>query len=95
MVKNKRIKKNWTNEDLSILIWVVAKYCQSNLIKDVYYGIVSITLMLERIRLVAHFRNDPIIHWRKLHVQMAEFEKDQKGGPSVEKKVRGNLDGVG
>ena len=42
MIKNKRIKKNWTTEDLSILIWITAKYCQFNSIKDVYYSIVSI-----------------------------------------------------
>lgn len=27
MIKNKRIKKNWSEEDVKILIWVVSKYC--------------------------------------------------------------------
>ena len=26
MIKNKRIKKNWSEEDVKILIWVVSKY---------------------------------------------------------------------
>lgn len=55
MIKNKRIKKNWTNEDLSILIWVTAKFCQINGIKDVYYGIVSIFLILRASRIGIQF----------------------------------------
>jgi hypothetical protein len=26
MIKNKRIKKNWSEEDIKILTWVVSKY---------------------------------------------------------------------
>lgn len=26
MIKNKRIKKNWSEEDVTIFIWVVSKY---------------------------------------------------------------------
>ena len=26
MIKNKRIKKNWSGEDLKILAWIVSKY---------------------------------------------------------------------
>lgn len=26
MIKNKRIKKNWSEEDVFIFIWVVSKY---------------------------------------------------------------------
>ena len=26
MIKNKRIKKNWSQEDVLILIWIVSKY---------------------------------------------------------------------
>ena len=26
MVKNKRIKKNWSEEDVKILTWIVSKY---------------------------------------------------------------------
>ena len=37
MIKNKRIKKNWTMEDLLILIWVVGKYVHVRNISDVYY----------------------------------------------------------
>ena len=35
MIKNKRIKKNWSEEDLKILIWVISKYCH-------YYGISNV-----------------------------------------------------
>lgn len=28
MIKNKRIKKNWSEEDIKILIWVISKYSQ-------------------------------------------------------------------
>ena len=34
MIKNKRIKKNWSEEDVKILIWVVSKYCDS---RDIDY----------------------------------------------------------
>ena len=40
MVKNRKIKKNWSNQDLKILVWIVAKYCEKKKIKDVYIGIV-------------------------------------------------------
>lgn len=35
MIKNKRVKKNWSEEDLKILVWVVSKYCQ-------YHGISAV-----------------------------------------------------
>jgi len=28
MFKTKKIKKNWGEEDLKILIWVISKYCE-------------------------------------------------------------------
>jgi hypothetical protein len=30
MIKNKRIKKNWSEEDVLILIWVISKYADSH-----------------------------------------------------------------
>ncbi len=41
MVKNRKVKKNWSDQDLKILIWIVAKYCEKKRIKDVYTGIVN------------------------------------------------------
>lgn len=35
MVKNKRIKKNWSDEDVQILIWVISKYSDMQGIKDI------------------------------------------------------------
>ena len=32
MIKNKRIKKNWSEEDVLILIWIVSKYADSKFI---------------------------------------------------------------
>jgi hypothetical protein len=26
MLKNKRVKKNWSEEDVKILVWIVSKY---------------------------------------------------------------------
>lgn len=26
MIKNKRLKKNWSEEDVKILIWIISKY---------------------------------------------------------------------
>lgn len=38
MLKNKRVKKNWSEEDIKILVWVVSKYADfhsyTNLEKD-------------------------------------------------------------
>ena len=34
MVKNKKIKKNWSEEDLKILTWVVSKYSDLHCIID-------------------------------------------------------------
>ena len=41
MIKNKRIKKNWSEEDLKILVWVISKYCQFHGISHVRDGMVS------------------------------------------------------
>lgn len=35
MIKNKRIKKNWSEEDVQILIWVVSKYADKKHFQDV------------------------------------------------------------
>ena len=40
MLKNKKIKKNWSNEDLKVLVWIVGKYCEKRRIKDLNNGIV-------------------------------------------------------
>ena len=47
MVKNKRVKKNWSDEDVQIIIWVISKYSDFQGIKDiendlVYYCLFSI-----------------------------------------------------
>ena len=41
MAKNKRIKKNWSDEDVQILIWIVSKYADSRGLKDVEKDLVS------------------------------------------------------
>ena len=41
MIKNKRIKKNWSEEDVLIFIWVVSKYSDykgaDNVERDLVY----------------------------------------------------------
>ena len=41
MVKNKKIKKNWSEDDVKVLVWVISKYCDkhyiSNIEKDLLY----------------------------------------------------------
>lgn len=34
MLKNKRIKKNWSEEDIKILVWVLSKYADLHSIAD-------------------------------------------------------------
>jgi hypothetical protein len=34
MVKNKKIKKNWSEEDVKILAWIVSKYSDLHCIID-------------------------------------------------------------
>jgi len=35
MLKNKRIKKNWSEEDIKILVWVLSKYADLHAIVDI------------------------------------------------------------
>jgi hypothetical protein len=35
MIKNKRIKKNWSEEDVQILLWVISKYADKKKLEDV------------------------------------------------------------
>ena len=48
MAKNKRIKKNWSDEDVQILIWVISKYCDSRRYADVEKDMVN--QVISRIR---------------------------------------------
>jgi hypothetical protein len=41
MIKNKRIKKNWSEEDVKILIWLISKYADTNNYHDVERDIVK------------------------------------------------------
>jgi hypothetical protein len=34
MVKNKKLKKNWSEEDVKILVWVISKYCDKQGIQN-------------------------------------------------------------
>ena len=51
MIKNRKVKKNWSGEDLKILVWIVAKYCEKKRIKDVYIGIVKFMLFFRKSRI--------------------------------------------
>ena len=42
MIKNKRIKKNWSEEDVQILIWVISKYADQKGFRDVEKDIVPL-----------------------------------------------------
>lgn len=35
MMKNKRLKKNWSEEDVKILVWVISKYCDKHSIENI------------------------------------------------------------
>lgn len=41
MIKNKRIKKNWSEEDVQILIWVISKYADQKRYADIEKDIVK------------------------------------------------------
>ncbi len=41
MIKNKRIKKNWSEEDVQILVWVISKYADKNNLFDIEKEIVN------------------------------------------------------
>lgn len=51
MIKNKRIKKNWSEEDIKILVWVISKYCQYHGIVNIKDGMVYIKLYIDLSRL--------------------------------------------
>jgi hypothetical protein len=34
MRKTRKIKKNWGEDDLKILVWTVSKYCEQRVIMD-------------------------------------------------------------
>jgi hypothetical protein len=44
MIKNKRIKKNWSEEDVQILIWVISKYADKNNFEDIEKELVNTTI---------------------------------------------------
>lgn len=46
MIKNRRLKKNWSSEDIMILAWIVGKYAQYHSIKKMDQ-FVNLTLLRE------------------------------------------------
>ena len=44
MIKNKRIKKNWSEEDVQILIWVISKYADKKGFEDIEKDMVFLLL---------------------------------------------------
>ena len=44
MIKNKRIKKNWSEEDVQILIWVISKYADKKGFEDIEKDLVFLFL---------------------------------------------------
>jgi hypothetical protein len=44
MLKNKRIKKNWSDEDVKILIWIISKYSDLHGLRDAGKDLVNIYL---------------------------------------------------
>jgi uncharacterized membrane protein len=45
MIKNKRIKKNWSEEDVQILIWVISKYADKKGFEDIEKDLVRLSLI--------------------------------------------------
>lgn len=43
MIKNNRLKKNWSEEDLQILVWLLSKYMEKNAINS-HEMMVTLTL---------------------------------------------------
>ncbi len=41
MLKTKKLKRNWGEEDLKILIWIVSKYCEYKSIQDIDKDLVN------------------------------------------------------
>lgn len=58
MIKNKRIKQNWSEEDVIILMWVVSKYADWKNMGDVEKDLVKIWLILEYLMLGGYCRID-------------------------------------
>lgn len=44
MLKTKKLKRNWGEEDLNILIWIASKYCDFKHIQDLEKDIVKVYL---------------------------------------------------
>ena len=45
MVKNKKFKKNWSEEDVTILIWTVSKYSDFKGVRSIDKDLVTSLLM--------------------------------------------------
>ena len=42
MIKTRRIKRNWGQEDLKILVWIISKYCDQHNYTDLEKDIVHL-----------------------------------------------------
>ena len=88
MIKNKRIKKNWSEEDVKILIWLISKYADINHYQDVERDFVTyFFIFLDQRGLGIYFNLDSWSNTRILHVQMAKPEKSQLSHKQLERII--------
>lgn len=45
MIKNKRIKQNWSEQDVNILMWVVSKYADFNNLNNIETDLVILYII--------------------------------------------------
>lgn len=59
MIKNKRIKKNWSGEDVKILTWIVSKYSDYKGVHYIERDLVCIPFIPECLRLEVYRLTHP------------------------------------
>jgi len=70
-MKNKRIKRNWGDEDLYILIWIISKYCDYKNLENLEKDIVKYNVYLGALGLEFYSFDYTRSHSGVLYVQMA------------------------
>jgi hypothetical protein len=61
MIKTKRIKRNWGEEDIKILLWIISKYCDwkgyNNIEKELVIFLIIIVIIRLEIYITVNSRS--------------------------------------
>ena len=79
MIKTKRIKRNWGEEDIKILLWIVSKYCDWKAYNNIEKQLVILFFILLQVNNKNRHLSLYFIYYGVIRFIMEFFRFDDRG----------------